>query len=302
MKFKKIVYPKNVCFLDIETYKTDLNIKENSKVAVAGLKFYKYDKSEYKNAGYKFYLENELKKLGNFLTDFRGLIIGYNTYRFDYLVLKKYFSFKKIIPKSVDLLFLLRSFNTSYRGLSLNDVCRLNFKIGKTINGRKIPQMWLSGKRDKVIKYNENDCYLTFRLWEKMIFEGEVDFTKWEWNESRDVKATFNALENKYLVGKLPCSYFLWDREKNDTEYFSFRDLKFEMKIHKYPNGTQDLWEQYAMWKDRVTNRRFSSKNKYKLAEMRLERILLKMNETPRRSKYPPFEKINHFLNLPIYK
>ncbi len=302
MKSKKIRYPKNVCFLDIETHKTNLRIKEDSKVAVVGLKFYKYKKSKYKHVGYKYYLENELKNLGRFLTGFNGLIVGYNTYRFDYIVLKKYFSFKKIIPKSVDLLFLLRSFNSSYRGLSLNDVCRLNFKIGKTIKGRAIPKLWLLGEKEKVIKYNENDCYLTFRLWEKMIFEGEIDLTKWQWNEGRDTKIILNALENKYLIGKFPCTYFLWDREKNNTEYFSFQDLKFEMKIHKYPNGIGDLEEQYAMWKDRIKNRRFQSKAKHKLAEIRLERIRLKMVETPLRSKYWPFAKINRFINFPIYK
>jgi hypothetical protein len=44
-KGKRLIYltpplPKNICALDIETYKTDFSYRKNSKIAIIGLKFF----------------------------------------------------------------------------------------------------------------------------------------------------------------------------------------------------------------------------------------------------------------------
>ncbi len=176
-------YPKLVCALDIETYKTDFSYKRNSKIALAGMKIFKFFKGKYFPKGYSYFTEDKLKELKLQISSFEGLIIGFNIYKFDLEVLEGYFSesfIEKIKRKTIDLFFLLKFLNHGFfKGLNLNALGKQNLGIGKSldISGGQIPKLWLSGKKDKVIKYNHRDCDLTFKLWHRLVKQGFLNFT-----------------------------------------------------------------------------------------------------------------------------
>ncbi len=177
-------YPKNICALDIETYKTDFSYRKNSRVAIVGLKVFKHLKAgKYISKGYSSYTEDQMNHLKKRIQDFDGLIIGFNIYKFDLEVLERYFSepfIRKIKNKTVDLFFLIGYLNKGFfRGLGLDSLSKQNLGIGKTLNvkGGQIPKLWLSGKKRKVIKYNHRDCDLTFRLWHQFVKQGFLKIT-----------------------------------------------------------------------------------------------------------------------------
>jgi hypothetical protein len=111
-------------------------------------------------------MPDELKDLAKFLNDFDGIIIGHNILGYDYLVLEQFISLKRVINKSVDTLaFLYHKNGSRMGGLALDAVCQTNFRHGKTLKGKAIPLLWKQGEHAAVIRYNENDCKLTMRLW-----------------------------------------------------------------------------------------------------------------------------------------
>lgn len=155
--------PERVCSLDIEASGRN---PEKADLYIVGIKIYLLRGGRYYPCKYVHYLPNQLKDLEQVLESFDGVIIGHNIMGYDYLVLTRAISLKRIIGKSVDTLaFLYRKNGNQMDGFSLDKVCQTNFRRGKTLIGAAIPHLWKQGKRAEVISYNENDCKLTMRLW-----------------------------------------------------------------------------------------------------------------------------------------
>ena len=230
--------PSKICVLDIETYENDFLNKKNCKVAIAGIKTFAFKNNEYVSEPYRCFLEDELGQLKIYLDKFNGPIIGFNLYDFDLPVLNNYFSVEKIIPKVVDVLLVLYLKNRQeLRGLSLDKICQLNFKKGKTNSGGIIPNLWLSLRKGEVIQYNENDCDLTYKLWlslalkKDIFYESEIIFSIWkgaghesddaleEWDWDRNgtpkLEIILDGLHHKYILGQFPISYLDWKETLN---------------------------------------------------------------------------------------
>jgi hypothetical protein len=155
--------PQTVCSLDIEASGRN---PEKADLYIVGIKVYLRHGGRYYPCKYVHYLPDQLKDLEQLLESFDGVIIGHNIMGYDYPVLGRLISLKRIIGKSVDTLaFLYRKNGCRMGGLKLGDLCQTNFGYGKTLTGGVIPSLWNQGKHAEVISYNENDCKLTMRLW-----------------------------------------------------------------------------------------------------------------------------------------
>ena len=95
------------------------------------------------------------------------MIVGHNILGFDYRVLNTVISIEnEILSKTIDTLLILKSINPAgFKGLSLNMLGIRNLNYGKLKTEKSIPKLWREGKEKDVIRYNEEDCNLTFRLW-----------------------------------------------------------------------------------------------------------------------------------------
>lgn len=155
--------PQRVCSLDIEASGRN---PEKADLYIVGIKIYLLRGGRYYPCKYVHYLPDQLKDLEQVLKSFDGVIIGHNIMGYDYLVLARAISLKRIVGKSVDTLaFLYRKNGYQMGGFKLDDLCQTNFGHGKTLKGAVIPRLWKQGKHAEVISYNENDCKLTMRLW-----------------------------------------------------------------------------------------------------------------------------------------
>jgi hypothetical protein len=205
-----------LCILDIETSFTDFKFKRNCKIAIAGVKVYQYDGNEYKPIIFKTFRNNELKSLELFLNLFDGLIIGYNIFEFDYAVLSYHIDLHSIIEKTVDILLILASRNKiGLAGLKLDSIAQYNLNLYKTEKGDNVADLWEVGDEQKVIEYNENDCYLTFRLWEHIILTGSISYIY----KKQTVELELSAEDIKILKGEnIQYTFKTWQEKRLSIE------------------------------------------------------------------------------------
>ncbi len=132
------------------------NIKNYGKVklAIAGIK---------SGEEYKFFEENQINELFNYLTSGEPKkIVGYNLINFDYEVLRPYVlkdSIELLIPRTFDMWYEL--YKLTGHKIALDDLARTNLKIGKNEDSMKIPEMWRDGEYLKVKNYLMNDLKIT---------------------------------------------------------------------------------------------------------------------------------------------
>ncbi len=167
MRRPRVKLPQRVCSLDIEA---SARKPENADLYFVGIKVYLLHGGRYYPCKHTHYLPDELRDLKQFLDRFDGLVIGHNIVGYDYPVLARFISLKRIVGKTVDTLaFLYHKNGSQMGGLSLDAACQTNFGHGKTEKGKTIPHLWRQGKHAAVIRYNENDCKLTMRLWQHLV-------------------------------------------------------------------------------------------------------------------------------------
>lgn len=219
---KRIIYikpplPKKICALDIETYKTDFSYRRNSKIAIIGLKFFELKNGRYNSKGYVSFTENKIKDFKNVISKYKGLVLGFNIYKFDLEVIEGYLSenfILKLKKKTVDLFFLIRFLNKGYfKGLNLDSLCEQNLGVGKSlkIKSGQIPKMWNSGRKREVIKYNQKDCDLTFKLWLKVVTQGFLkitDFHPYDGELHKTIQLDMGGLH--YLTNEKLINKFYW--------------------------------------------------------------------------------------------
>lgn len=104
-----------------------------------------------------------------------GLVIGFNSLRFDYKVLQPFADFDLHELPSLDLLMEVRN-RLNYR-VSLDNLGRATLGVPKTADGLKALQWWKEGRIDLIGAYCEADVDITRRLYEFGRAEGHVLFT-----------------------------------------------------------------------------------------------------------------------------
>ncbi|MBL7034056.1 MAG: DEAD/DEAH box helicase [Candidatus Delongbacteria bacterium] len=98
------------------------------------------------------------------------IVVGFNSERFDFNVLKGYLPFALKIRQSLDLLKQLR--RSSGRSAGLNALASATLKLGKSADGLQALEWWREGKIDQIRAYCQKDVEVTWRLFEHAVRHG----------------------------------------------------------------------------------------------------------------------------------
>ena len=158
--------PRKVLVLDIETSGKLDEGPSPERIALAGLKEFNLEAGGYRPSSYEpFDGLPDWEPLRRRLGEPADLILGHNTFGFDYYFLEQVVDLEGVAARSVDLFLWLCSCVGYHRGLSLNDLCRLNLGIWKTRFGKPMKKLAAQPDKAELHRYNERDLDLTFRLW-----------------------------------------------------------------------------------------------------------------------------------------
>lgn len=156
-----IIVMVNIAYFDLETQHlfqelgmTDSRSRDPTKLklAVAGILFQKET---------LFFEEDQVQELFGTLNQ-ADLIVGHNLLGFDYLVLQPYIKqniIKTLQNKTFDTMLELEKSTQCWT--SLDDLCKRNFGMTKTVDTMKIPKMWRDGNHKDVKDYLLNDLKMT---------------------------------------------------------------------------------------------------------------------------------------------
>jgi DEAD/DEAH box helicase domain-containing protein len=143
-------------FFDIETQNTFQEVggryPERLQISVAVT----YDTQD---QSFHHYLESNAEQLAIDLSH-ADLVVGYNSYGFDYPVLQQYTD--KVILAELPSLDIMRELQKrlGFRP-RLDSVASATLKVGKSANGLQAVRWWREGKIDEIIKYCEQDVVVT---------------------------------------------------------------------------------------------------------------------------------------------
>ena len=125
-------------------------------------------------SAYRHFRQEELKDMFDLMRG-AGLVIGFNSLRFDYRVLQPFAPFDLYALPSLDLLMEIKK-RLNYR-VSLDNLGQATLSAPKTADGLKALQWWKEGRLDLIGAYCEADVDITRRLYEFGRAEGHVLFT-----------------------------------------------------------------------------------------------------------------------------
>ena len=161
------------CVLDIE-------LKEYPPAGIVGImendgkefKYFFYSSPFLRKRDYvwgmNFHKGEDFKELENYLKNFDGVIVGFGILGTDYPLLAKEINLERVIKKTFDICLFLRWKSKIHKMYQLNDLAKCNFNQEK-LPWRTKRKGYRRGFISRVIKYNKNDCYLTSRLYLKMV-------------------------------------------------------------------------------------------------------------------------------------
>lgn len=151
----------NIIVLDIETQKSFDDVGgfrnlEALKVSLVGTYLYKTNE-------YRCFLETEIGELENLLMD-KPLVVGFNTRRFDFAVLKPYLKFN---PDTLPQLDIMEEM-TKVLGhrVSLDSVAQATLGTKKTGSGLDAIKYFREGQIELLKKYCLDDVCITRELYE----------------------------------------------------------------------------------------------------------------------------------------
>jgi len=179
-----------------------------------------------KRMQYNAFPATRLNHLRRVLAAFRGTVVTYNGLRFDYHVLAKKLNMKKLLPRSFDLFYWLKSKVGRVKGSRLEDLAQENLGRGKVGSWQAGYAAWKRGNKAPMRRYNRYDCELTLLLVFKLLKQGfltfkgrrlalpsrtvdqiagkaiQVPFDDWvsssEFNRARDIQTSFEEAEGNY--------------------------------------------------------------------------------------------------------
>lgn len=162
----------HVIVLDIETQNAFSDVGgfrnlEALKVSLVGTYLYKTDE-------YRCFLESEINELEKLLME-KPLVIGFNTRRFDFAVLKPYLKFN---PDTLPQLDVMEEM-TKVLGhrVSLDSVAQATLGVKKTGDGLAAIRYFREGEIEKLKKYCLDDVRLTRELYEYGAKNKELFYT-----------------------------------------------------------------------------------------------------------------------------
>ena len=123
---------------------------------------------------FSVYYEKDAKSLIQELYD-ADLVIGFNQIRFDYTVLKHYGLHSPAKIKSLDMLAEIE--RALGHRLSLDAVCSVTLKTGKSADGIDAVRWFKKGKFDQVTEYCKKDVEITRGLY---LFGKENGYLKYK--------------------------------------------------------------------------------------------------------------------------
>lgn len=208
---KPIIFPKQICVLDIETAEmVNFDKLAATKIAIVGTQVWHRTRNKYLPGIYIAFSPEQvpgmspIEKLQPYLEEFDGPIIGHNIFDFDLRLLSFMFEIKKIAAKIVDTMAVLHPKNEGcHFGLALDKLGKKNLNKGKLDSGKKAPHLWKTGKYKQLIKYNQRDLELTKGLWELMI-KNESLYIRYGYHPEggESVHADFGSNDLQVLIGK----------------------------------------------------------------------------------------------------
>ncbi|MBI1823983.1 MAG: ribonuclease H-like domain-containing protein [Nitrospirae bacterium] len=150
----------DILVLDLETQKSfeEVNGRNFRDLLVSVVGLYSYQKNVF-----ECYVENEVHLLLPMLES-ADLVIGFNTKRFDYLVLEPYFKKSLDHLRSLDILEEVQK--TLGHRLSLDTLAKATLNQSKIGEGLDAIRYFRSGEIDKLKKYCLEDVRLTRDLYE----------------------------------------------------------------------------------------------------------------------------------------
>lgn len=170
--------PRFVVF-DVETRKSAAEVGGWANAARMGVSVAVL----YEQATDKFYAysQDELDLFFLKLTQ-AELVVGFNSYRFDYEVLSPFAEISRSAPglslRSLPGLDLLQKVvESSGVRVSLNNLCQATLNAEKSANGIAALRWWQKGEIDKIRHYCERDVRLTRDLYLTGLEKGEVCYT-----------------------------------------------------------------------------------------------------------------------------
>jgi DEAD/DEAH box helicase domain-containing protein len=104
-----------------------------------------------------------------------GLVVGFNSLRFDYAVLQPFADFDLRGLPSLDMLEAIRK-RLNYR-VSLDNLGQATLAGGKTADGLQVLRWWKEGRINEIAAYCRRDVDITLRLYEYGKREGHLLFT-----------------------------------------------------------------------------------------------------------------------------
>ncbi|MBN2101019.1 hypothetical protein JW710_03990 [Candidatus Dojkabacteria bacterium] len=125
-----------------------------------------------KDQFYSFW-EKDLEKLEELMVG-SETVVGYNSWLFDYGVLKRYFSVDPRTFPSIDLMIALKE-ALGFRP-KLNDIAWVNVGSGKLGSGLDATDYWAKGEKDKLEKYCLEDVRLTYEVWKVGEETGKIKY------------------------------------------------------------------------------------------------------------------------------
>ncbi len=123
----------------------------------------------YQSDEYRTYYEDDMERLIEELAA-ADLVIGYNSIRFDYSVLRAYTSKDPRGWKTLDLLDEIFS-QHGYR-VKLDTIGRATFNAPKSADGLMALEWWKEGKLEEIEKYCQMDVKITKRAFEHALEHG----------------------------------------------------------------------------------------------------------------------------------
>ena len=146
--------------LDLETKKSFDEVEGRNcqllGVSVVGI-------FSYRDNQFKTFLEKDIKLLLPYLKR-SELVIGFNTKRFDYLVLQPYLDFDLTTLNSLDILEQVER-TLGFR-LALNSLAQVTLKARKIGTGLDALKYFRQGEIDKLKEYCQHDVLITRQLYE----------------------------------------------------------------------------------------------------------------------------------------
>lgn len=175
----RISVPRNVISFDIETEMVaNWGNREATPILYVGWKRYTFNRESmwYDESPYRWVPGEKLRQsLFDQMASFDGLIIGHNLFDFDYRVLWSKGDLSGVIDRTCDTLALLRMQHRG-KGLKLDDLGRVNFGERKTCKAEEAIAYYKDPQRRHLaLEYNEQDCALVFKVWEKLVRSHRID-------------------------------------------------------------------------------------------------------------------------------